>query len=185
MFDICLKFRPVKNQVFMQIVLLGYMGSGKSTIGKKLAASLQLDFIDLDQYIAQKEDCSITNIFSSKGEIYFRKLEQKALKEIMNSERNFVLAVGGGTPCYGNNIDLINASTSVYLKTSVKVLYDRLKRQKQKRPLIKNIRTEDLQEFIAKHLFERSSYYEKAKVIVHTEEKEVYQVVNEIRLNMQ
>ncbi len=186
MFDICLGFYPFKNQKFMQIVLIGYMGSGKTSIGKKLAEKLQLDFIDLDDYIEEKEQTSINKIFEAKGEIYFRKLENKLLKELISSDRAVVLAVGGGTPCYANNSELITASsTSVYLKTSIHELYDRLVKQKQNRPLIKDLKDDDLKEFIAKHLFERSFYYEKAQLEILTDGKSEDALVDEIILNMQ
>lgn len=170
----------------MHIVLLGYMGSGKSTVGKKLAEKLHVDFIDLDEYIEEKEGSSINQLFATKGEIYFRKLENIALKELMNSEDSFVLAVGGGTPCYSNNIELINESDfSIYLKSSIKELYNRLLKQKDDRPLIKDLPGESLLEFIGKHLFERLPYYEKAKLVISSDGKEVEEIVDEITLKMQ
>lgn len=170
----------------MRVILLGYMGSGKSTVGKKLAKTLHYEFIDLDEYIVKKEGTSINEIFKNKGEIYFRKLEHNTLKEILIQNTNFVLALGGGTPCYGNNNQLINElSFSIYLKASIQELYSRLVKEKDDRPLIKNIEDDDLKEFIAKHLFERSEYYEKAKQIVSTDKKKTVQVVEEIMLSMQ
>lgn len=176
----------MKNQKFMRFILLGYMGCGKSTIGKKLAKKLQIEFIDLDTYIEKKEGSPINKIFAHKGEIYFRKLENKLLKELLDSKKDFVLAVGGGTPCYANNIEIINdSSISIYLKTSIKELYKRLLKQKNHRPLIKDLQDDHLLEFIAKHLFERAPYYEKAQLQISTEDKKIKQVVDEIRSNMQ
>ena len=92
----------------MIVVLMGYMGSGKSTIGKELATLLKYNFLDLDDYISEKENATISDIFKDKGEIYFRKKETEYLKEIINSYNDIVLALGGGTPCYGNNLKILN-----------------------------------------------------------------------------
>ena len=166
----------------MQIILLGYMGSGKSSVGKKLAKKLNVDFIDLDSYIEEREGCSIAALFAEKGEIYFRKVEHQALEELVKSKTKYVLAVGGGTPCYANNIELINkVDQSVYLKTSIAELYKRLVKNKQKRPLIKDIADDKLQEFIAKHLFERSGFYEQAKLTVLTDGKKLAAIADQIR----
>lgn len=112
----------------MKIVLLGYMGSGKSFIGQKLAQKMNLKHYDLDEYIERKEQMSIAKIFSEKGEVYFRKIEHIYLKEIVNIDQNFVLSLGGGTPCYFNNMDMLlnNDIKTIYLKTSVTVLVERL-----------------------------------------------------------
>ena len=168
----------------MHIVLLGYMGSGKTTIGKKLAKKLEINFIDLDDYIEEQEGSSINKIFSDKGEIYFRKLEHRSLQKLLDKNDSFVLSIGGGTPCYANNIELINKSSfSIYLKTSIKDLYKRLVKRRSKRPLIKDLKKDDLYEFIAKHLFERAPYYEKAQLIISTDKKES-EIIDEIKSNM-
>ena len=147
----------------MKLVLLGYMGSGKSTVGKILAKNLNISFYDLDNFIEENENQSILEIFNSKGEIYFRKIEKKYLLNLLQSDENIILSVGGGTPCYGDNLELINNNaTSVYLRTGLNTLYNRLITEKGKRPLISEIKDENLKEFIAKHLFERSSFYEQA-----------------------
>lgn len=165
----------------MKIILLGYMGSGKSTIGKKLAKITSSNYIDLDDYISDKENSTIKNIFKYKGEIYFRKKETTYLHGLLKSNENFVLSLGGGTPCYGENMDLISKNgKSFYLKASINELYDRLKTRKSERPLIKNIATDDLKEFIAKHLFERSPFYEKANHSLLVDGKSVDEIVDEI-----
>ena len=92
----------------MKIVLLGYMASGKSNIGKKLSKKLSMSFIDLDDYIIEKEKMTISDIFKAKGEIYFRLIENKYLKEILLEKKDFILSLGGGTPCYANNMEEIN-----------------------------------------------------------------------------
>ncbi|MGB5464082.1 MAG: shikimate kinase [Aureibaculum sp.] len=171
----------------MKIVLLGYMASGKSTIGKKLAKKLNLPFKDLDELISEKEVSSIPEIFKNKGEIYFRKIEAEILHSFLQTENKFVLAVGGGTPCYGDNMDLINEnSISVYLNASIKTIYNNLSKvkNKDKRPLVSKVNPEDLQEFIAKHLFERRPFYEKASLIVKIDQKSQKEITQEISLNM-
>lgn len=151
---------------------MGYMASGKSFIGGKLAEKLDCNFIDLDTYIEQNEALKISEIFKTKGEIYFRKLESNALNDIIGQNQKLVLALGGGTPCYGDNMRTILRTSncvSIYLQASVQTITERLKSEKDKRPLIAHLATdENLVEFVGKHLFERSSYYLKAqeKVII-------------------
>ncbi|GIM53207.1 shikimate kinase [Capnocytophaga cynodegmi] len=152
----------------MKIILLGYMGSGKSTLGKSLAQRKNLQFIDLDTYIEEKENTSIKEIFNTKGEIYFRKRESFYLNELLLSEKDFVLALGGGTPCFGNNMDLVSKLTknTFYLKYAPKSLTERLLLEKKSRPLISDLKDEDLEDFIRKHLFERNTFYTKANYII-------------------
>mgnify|MGYP001115491571 CR=1 FL=1 len=165
-----------------KVVLVGYMASGKSSVGKILAERLNVDFIDLDVYIEMEEDLSISNIFTEKGEVYFRIKETEYLTKLLDSEKNFVLSVGGGTPCYANNIKLIaEKAESFYLKASLNTLYNRLKKQRKNRPLIASLKLENLKEFIAKHLFERALYYDKAKHLINTDDKIINEIVEEIK----
>ena len=165
----------------MIISLIGYMGSGKSHISKVLSQKLNLKLIDLDKEIILKNNTSIANIFEKRGEIYFRKEERALLEEILDTEKDCVLSLGGGTPSYYNNMELITEkSESIYLRTSVGTLTERLLKQKQKRPLIAKIADEDLPEFIAKHLFERQVYYGQAKHMVSTDAKTPEDIVAEI-----
>ena len=169
----------------MKIVLIGYMASGKSTIGKHLAAAMYLPFIDLDTYIEEKEEMSITDIFEEKGEIYFRYQEHFYLKELLNSEQKFVLSLGGGTPCYAGNMNLITEKenvTSIYLNASLKTLVARLLKQKNKRPLVANLSDEKLHEFVAKHLFERREFYEQANHQLKIDDKKILEIVTELRV---
>ncbi|NJB82350.1 shikimate kinase [Wenyingzhuangia aestuarii] len=165
----------------MKLVLLGYMGCGKSAISKSLSHHLKFKRIDLDDYIEEKEGMLIAEIFSTKGEIYFRKLETTCLQELLDGKEEFILSLGGGTPCFGNNMELINQkSTSVYLSANIPTLVDRLLPEKSKRPLIARISNEDLPEFIGKHLFERRHYYLQAKVAVSVDNKSVNTIASEI-----
>lgn len=168
----------------MKIILLGYMGSGKSTIGYSLSKSLNMPCIDLDEYIEDKENKTIKMIFSENGEIYFRKKERFYLEELINKGDSFILALGGGTPCYYDNMDLINNSPltiSIYLKTDIDTLVSRLSDEKSKRPIIAGFTSDELlKEFIAKHIFERSYFYTKAQHIVNnvTLDKSIKQIEN-------
>lgn len=142
------------------------MGSGKSAIGGRLANLMGLEFIDLDLLIEQQIGKSISEIFDQKGAVYFRKKETEILKQVLNSKNSAVIALGGGTPVYGDNLKWINDSKSclsVYLKISVKPLVQRLWSERLKRPLIAGLATpEELEEFIRKHLFERAFVYQQA-----------------------
>jgi len=161
------------------------MGSGKSVIGQELAKKLYFPFIDLDDYIEKQEKLTISEIFSQKGEIHFRKIEHIYLNELLNSDDKFILSLGGGTPCYAGNIDaILNAdkSVSLYLQTSIKVLVERLIEGKTKRPLIANLSDDQINEFVAKHLFERRFYYEQAHKTIKTDSKSLEEIVTEIRM---
>jgi len=167
----------------MIITLLGYMGSGKSTIGVQLATILGYEFIDLDNFIEEKERLSVKEIFKSKGEIYFRRKETLYLNEIITKFTKVVLSVGGGTPCYSNNMDLINSgeAKSIYLKLSAKSLSDRLFLEKENRPLISHLQSkESLHEFIAIHLFERQNYYQQASYCVSTDDLSIKETIEDI-----
>jgi len=170
----------VKNSK-MIISLIGYMGSGKSHIAKLLSDRLGIKLIDLDKEISKKNKMTIAEMFQKKGEIFFRRQERALLEEIVATEDSCILSLGGGTPAYYNNMELINQnSESIFLRTSVKNLTERLLKQKHKRPLIANISDQDLPEFIAKHLFERNIFYNKAKYTVNTDDKTPEMIVEEL-----
>ena len=167
----------------MKIVLIGYMGSGKSTVGKLLAKTLSLNHVDLDTYIQEKDRQSIDGIFKNKGEIYFRKIERTYLHEVLQLERT-VISLGGGTPCYGDNMQFIqskNDTQSIHLKASIANLVSRLNEEKSRRPLIKHLQSEEeLTEFIGKHLFERNLYYSQSDFTVSVDKKSTQEIVEEI-----
>ncbi|MFH4967623.1 shikimate kinase [Gaetbulibacter sp. M240] len=172
----------------MIVVLIGYMASGKSTAGKLLAKIMGYDFQDLDDFIEEKEGKSITDIFALKGEIYFRKLESEYLSELLLEKDGLVLSLGGGTPCYGNNMATLLSHKkvkTVYLRASLKALVGRLIHEKEKRPLISHLITEaELTEFIAKHLFERRTFYEQAEITVSTDAKTVDTIIEDLLENL-
>ena len=167
------------------IFLIGYMGAGKSAIGKSLSKNNGYKFYDLDKYIEEKEGRKIFEIFNDNNEVYFRKIENSYLKEISLIKENKIISTGGGTPCFEDNLEIIHTlpnSFSVYLKASVETLIDRLKDSIKNRPLISHLEDPDqLKEFITKHLFERSFYYEKAKVKIKTDDLDVNAVVKLIK----
>jgi len=166
----------------MKIVLMGYMASGKSAVGKLLAQELEFQFIDLDNYIEEKEALTISEIFELKGEIYFRKKEGEYLQELFNLNEKVIISLGGGTPCYGNNIEIIeNNSISFYLNASIYTIYERLIDETAKRPIVSKIGRDNLKEFIAKHLFERSVYYNRANYKISVNDKTIVQIANEIK----
>ena len=148
----------------MKYFLIGYMGSGKSSLGKLLAEELKIPFYDLDVYIERQENQTIAEIFKTKGEIYFRRLEHEKLKELLKEKETMVLALGGGTPCYAGNMDLLlENGTSIYLQYPLEVLVDRLWMAKEQRPIIAHLETKELlEDFVRKHLFERAPYYMQA-----------------------
>jgi len=165
-----------------KIVLLGYMGCGKSTIALKLSKNIKIPFVDLDKIIEEKEKLSINAIFETRGEVYFRKREREVFIELLNSPENLIIGLGGGTPCYANNHELLKGNNvlSIYLKASIETLYNRLVFNKSKRPLIADKSEEEMKEFIAKHLFERSFYYNQAQQKVIVDDKTIDETVLEI-----
>lgn len=162
------------------------MASGKSTIGRILAKNLNYSFVDLDDFIEEREKMSVSDIFKSKGEIHFRKKESQYLNELLEISEKVVLSLGGGTPCYHNNMDVIlkaNNVKSIYLKASIKTLIKRLKNEKNKRPLVSHLETEEaLAEFIGKHLFERRQFYNLANVLISTDDKTEKKIVEDMLL---
>ncbi|SHG81903.1 shikimate kinase [Flavobacterium defluvii] len=165
-----------------KIILLGYMGCGKSTIAQNLSKITNIPFLDLDNCIEKKTNLSIKEIFEKHGEIYFRKLEHEMFLELIQSSENSIIGLGGGTPCYANNHLLLQRDdlTSIYLKASIDTLYNRLVHNKSKRPLIANMEEEEMKEFIAKHLFDRSFYYNHAQHKVVVDNRTVDETVQDI-----
>ena len=168
----------------MKIFLLGYMGSGKSYLGKQLSEKTGREFLDMDEVIENREGSSISEIFEKRGEIYFRKLERKVLEDLLKSKKPAVISLGGGTPCYGTNMELIKNDkdiVSFYLKWNIESLTERLSLEKDHRPMISHLENrEKLEEFIRKHLFERGFYYNQSDHIVNCENKSAQQIIDEI-----
>jgi shikimate kinase len=165
----------------MKIFLIGFMGSGKTHWGQLLSQKLGIPFFDLDEQIVSHEGKSIPDIFASDGEEYFRLLEKDVLYIITESHDSFVMACGGGTPCYYNNIDYLSKNgTSVWIDTPAQVLFDRLIKEKDSRPLIKELTDEQLRGYIKKKYADRKIYYEQADVIIDEEPVQLEKLVGKI-----
>jgi shikimate kinase len=161
----------------MKIYLIGFMGSGKSHWGRKLSASLNIPFFDLDDVIVMREGKPITEIFANQGEEYFRLLEKDTLINLTVNHDAFVISSGGGTPCFFGNIDYMKEHGKViWLNTSTQVLIDRLLKEKKHRPLLMDIPDEDMKSFIIKKLHDRKMYYEQAHLSLHEEELSLEQI---------
>jgi shikimate kinase len=152
----------------MRFFLVGFMGSGKTYWGKRIAEALEVPFYDLDAVIVQAEGMSVADIFRVKGEEYFRYREKQTLEELAAREAHFVLATGGGTPCFFNNIRFMKQQGKViWLNTSADMLRHRLMRERLIRPLLRDISEEGLHSYIVRKLGERKIYYEQADLTVH------------------
>ena len=160
------------------IYLIGYMGAGKTTITKLLANELHLPFYDTDQEIEEKEKKSVTDIFKKDGELHFRMLETELLKNIT---QNSIISCGGGLPIHNNNMGLINSKgISIYLKASDNCLFNRLKNEKQNRPLIGNKTDEKLKVYIKHELQNRSPFYNLANHTILVDNKSKNEVLREV-----
>lgn len=150
----------------MKIFLIGFMGSGKTTLGRKLASRMGYEFVDLDHKLEQQVELSIAEYFQIFGEDAFRKLESEVLKKTEYPE-NAIISTGGGLPCYFDNMDWMKANgKSVYIKLSPKTLADRLETGKEERPLLQDKHGDALVAFIEQKLNERERFYSQAGIIV-------------------
>jgi shikimate kinase len=178
----------METNVKLKLFLVGYMGAGKTTVGKLLAEKLNWSFIDVDWFIENRYCQPIATIFEEKGESGFREIERRTLVEISNFEK-VVISTGGGLPCFFDNMDIMNRTgITIYLKSNVDKLIGRLDLDKQKRPLIKEKNLEELQDFVEKNLEKREPFYSRAKLILDvphcSSKKEMNQWVDEISLQI-
>ena len=165
------------------VILLGYMGSGKTSIGKILAKKCNCEFIDLDKLIEKKYNSSVSKIFSDLGELEFRKIEKIMLNQVLSYDHKFILSLGGGTPCYYDNMDMIlsRSNNVFYIKVPTNILSNRLFLRKEKRPIISNIQSiEKMNEFVNKHIFERMPFYEKSNYVIESNRNDKELVVKKI-----
>jgi shikimate kinase len=150
----------------MKIFIIGYMGSGKSTLGPKLADEMNLPFLDLDHEFESRYKITISDFFSKYGEKQFREIEKNLLFEICNQD-DFVLATGGGTPCFDRNIEFMNSKgITVYLKVPVEILIKRLKVSPRRRPILKTLDSNDYEKQLQDHLKLREPVYMQAHIII-------------------
>ena len=165
----------------MKIFLIGFMGSGKTHWGRLLSEKLNLPFFDLDEQVVSHEGKPISEIFAENGEEYFREVEKNTLHLLAESHDSFIMACGGGTPCYFNNIEYMkNSGTAVWIDTMPEVLHQRLMKEKEKRPLIKDLSDDQLRGFILKKYSDRRIYYEQADIIVAEDPVELDKLIQRI-----
>lgn len=151
----------------MRIFLVGYMGCGKTTVGKRLAKKLSLQFLDLDSYLEEKFGKTVSEQFSEVGESAFRERERDAVREIPQKFSDVLVSTGGGAPCFFDNMEVMRANgVTVYLKMNAASLASRLKSARRERPLLANKTDEELEEYIKGMLSNREPYYEQAKIVV-------------------
>lgn len=162
-----------------RIFLIGYMGSGKTTLGKAFARAMNLQFIDLDWYIEERFHKTVQELFAERGEDGFREVERNMLHEVGEFE-NVLIAAGGGTPCFFDNVDYMNrVGDTVFLDVCPDVLFRRLKIAKAKRPLLADKTDEELMNVITGALQKRMCFYEQAKYRFNGEKLESYEQIDE------
>lgn len=160
-----------------RIIIIGYMGAGKTTVGKCLAKELNMDFYDLDWYIESRMRKTVKQIFDEYGEYGFRKIEHNMLHEVAEFE-NVIISCGGGTPCFFDNIEYMNQQgETVFLKASPEVLYGHLKMGKTVRPLLLNKTPEEVKIFINEQLEKRNPYYSQAKYTLNVDLMDNYEKI--------
>jgi len=153
----------------MRIFLVGYMGCGKSTIGRKIAATMGISFVDLDKYIEERYFKSVPLIFAEEGEEGFREKERVSLFEVSQFE-DIVVGTGGGAPCFFDNMELMNTSgITIYIAPDTEILATRLLKSRTVRPLIVGKSREELISFINNALLKRAPFYEQSKIIIRGE----------------
>ena len=164
-----------------RIFLIGYMGAGKTTLGKAFAREMNLSFVDQDWYIEERFHKTVQEIFAERGEQGFRELERQMLHEIAEFE-DVVISTGGGAPCFYDNMEFMNQKgETIFLNVAPDVLFSRLKIASQNRPILRGKTNEELKAFIAKALEKRAPFYSKAKYIFNADELEdIYQIKSSV-----
>tara|TARA_Y100001958_G_C21203417_1_gene529755 strand:+ start:769 stop:1263 length:495 start_codon:yes stop_codon:yes gene_type:complete len=159
-----------------KIFIVGMPGSGKSTMARYLCSKTKFNYLDLDEEIEKKSQKSVTEIFRDEGQEYFRSLETKLLKEIINKEKIFILSTGGGTPCFNKNMELMKKNgITIFLNTSIDTLIERVSR-KNKRPLFNS---KNIKETINNMFNERIKYYNQSRFSVKdNDRKEALSIIN-------
>jgi shikimate kinase len=165
----------------MKIFLIGFMGSGKTHWGRLLSQKLSIPFFDLDEQVAEHAGKSIPEIFATEGEELFRLQEKDVLHLITESHESFVMACGGGSPCYFNNIEYMQqAGTTVWINTAPEILFQRLVKEKETRPLIKELSDVQLKSFISKKYADRRIYYEQADIKIDDEPLKLEKLIHKL-----
>lgn len=177
----------------MTVYLIGFMGSGKSYLGRLLSNHLGVDHIDLDEWIENNYGKTISEIFQNEGEDQFREKESLALKSlyeaysgsvnlsITSSELNLIISCGGGTPCFNGNMEWMNQhGLSIWLDPPTHVLFERLAREKAHRPLLANLSDDQMKHFVEQKLRERSFFYNQARLVLHDEKWDLNGLIKQI-----
>jgi shikimate kinase len=178
----------------MIVFLIGFMGSGKSFYAKGLSEHLDVPFVDLDQFIEEQQAISISEIFEKMGESAFRTLESLALQQVYEDllsrttekqDKNGILGIiscGGGTPCFNQNMEWMNKhGLTIWINPAEAIIWERLIKERQTRPLIANLTEDELRDFIHQKLIERKPYYEKAQSVINQPDLTISEFVNTIR----
>ena len=173
----------------IRVFLIGYMGDGKTTLGKALARRLSVPFVDLDWYIEERFHKTVGELFAGRGEKAFRELEKKMLHEVAEFE-DVIISTGGGTPCFFDNMDFMNkVGKTVFLKVHPDVLFGRLRVAKQQRPILREKTDEELKDFIVRALEERKPFYTRAKHVFDADEldnrRQIKKAVEQLLLLLQ
>jgi shikimate kinase len=168
-----------------RIYLIGFMGSGKSTVGKRLALRLKYSFVDMDKTIEEESGMTIRKIFEKKGEDEFRRIEHKLILKTVKMN-GVVVSTGGGVPCFFDNMDIINMNgISIYLKMTSEDLLKRLKGSKYERPLIRDLSTDEMANYIKEKLREREPYYLKSKYIIDGKDPDIAEIAKLLKKEKQ
>lgn len=180
---ICENYRTDRMK---RIFLIGYMGAGKTTVGKELAKLTGLSFIDLDSHIEARYHRTVSSLFAEKGEEEFRLIEQRMLHEVSSFE-DVIISTGGGAPCFFDNMSFMkNNGTTIYLKVTVDELVKRLEVCKQTRPVLEGKNGEELKQFVSESLRKRDQFYNQADIIFEAEvmltETDVHSISNQLKL---
>ncbi len=166
----------------MHIFLIGFMGSGKSSLGVALAKSLNYEFLDLDELITEQNGDTCANLFNLKGEDFFRKKEKLALETVMKMDKKLIISCGGGTPCFYDNLEKMKENgVVIYLKVSLPELTRRLSGNNANRPLLTGTEPEQLPEKIENLLFEREQFYKQANYIIEGDTMNLDRIINVLK----
>jgi shikimate kinase len=165
----------------MKMFFIGFMGCGKTHWGRLVSQKLELPFFDLDQKIEEQAGKKINEIFKQEGEEHFRQLEKEIMHLLTESHESFVMATGGGTPCYYNNIDYMKKQgTTIWINCSVDCLYQRLSIDKNERPLIRNLSGDQLHAYITKKFGDRKIFYQQASIILNEDDIKLEELIDQV-----
>ena len=168
-----MRLKNFEQRIMQRIFLIGFMGAGKTTIGKELASLMKLSFVDLDFFIENRYHKTIRQIFDKQGEATFRKMEHQALLEVAEFE-NVIISTGGGTPCFHQNMLLMNEKgTTVYLKVATTELIKRISSNKSTRPVLKDYSDDELMLFVEETIAKRRPFYEQARIFFYPETQDI------------